>query len=221
MALAFGCGSKFIAAGMAISLILANTGCVDGRLQPSTNRILSDDEKNQIRHCNGILITGNQSHRLFNCDQYPECFLMLSKNPGKGLEIRDPLYPDPIYQPKVTFDKDTKKYSFSFDDQIEQPKVNGPDLTIEVSDYQEEYGAGIGPEIDVGPGFSDKPYVSTSVRITVTHKVLGVLFQGRFKARPPLGHIEPQKTTSLGTLARRIRVSPVGNIIRTALADGN
>jgi hypothetical protein len=217
MTLAFRFASKSIAAGAAISLILVITSCVNGRLQQSIKRDLSDDEKNQLRHCHGVLVTGNQSYQLFKCDYYPGGFLLLGKNPGKKLEFRDPLCPDPIYQPKVTFDKNTKKYSFSFDDQIGQPTVDDPDLTIEVSNYQEEYGTGV----FVGPGFSDNQYVSTSVRVTVTHKVLGVLFQGSFKARQTLALSNSPRPTSLDALARHIKISPVGNIFMTALADGN
>jgi hypothetical protein len=209
--------SKSVAIGAAISLILAHTGCVNGRLHPAINRVLSDDEKNQLSHCHGILIKGDQSYQLFNYKHYPACFLQLGKNPGKKLEFRDPFYTEQVYLPKVTFDQDTKRYLFSFDDQIEQPKVNDPDLTIEVSDYQEEYGSGI----DVGPGFSDNPYVATSVRVTVTHKVLGVLYQGGFRAEPPLIIFGQPKATVLDTLARLIRASPVGSIVTMALADGN
>jgi hypothetical protein len=100
---------------------------------------------------------------------------------------------------------------------MDQARVDDPDLTIDVSDYQEEYGEGV----PVGPGFAGAPYVSTSVRVTVTHKVLGLLYQGRFKARPPPGRFVSPHTTSLITLARRIKASPVGKILVTALAtDG-
>jgi hypothetical protein len=216
MTLTFRFASKSIAMAATILFALVNTSCVNGRVQPSTYRILSDDEKNQVRQCKSVVITGYQSYQLFKCDYYPECYLLLGRDIGKKLEIRDP-YPDQIYQPKVTFDDVTKKYSFSFADRIEQPKVENPDLTIDVSAYQEVYGGGI----YVGPGFSDDRYVSTSVRVTITHKTLGILFQGRFRAHPVIGFLNSPTATGLEALAVRIQASPVGDILRTALADDN
>jgi hypothetical protein len=212
MTSSFRFATKFIAAGAALLFVLVITSCDSGRLQSL------QDEKARLRHCKSILITGCESYQLFNCGRYPECFLALNKNSGKQLEIRDPFYIGQIYQPKVTFDNLSKKYSFSFEDHIDQPKVDNPDLTIEVLGYREDYGSGI----YVGPGFSDNRFVAASVRITVTHKTLGVLFEGRFRAHPPVGLLDNlPKATGLDVLVRRIKASPVGDILLTALQDDN
>jgi hypothetical protein len=190
---AFSLASRSIVAGAAMWLLLANAGCVHQRAQPATVRILSEADNNQLRHCESILITGIESHQLLK----PACYPRHSPpggNIGKKLEFRDPYWLE----------------------QSDQPTVDDPDLTIVVSDYREEYGSGI----EVGPGFTGNAYVGASVRVTVTHKVLGVLYNGRFKAGPPLGHVASPKATSLATLARRIKASPVGKIILTALSDG-
>jgi hypothetical protein len=182
--------SGSLAAGAAILLTLVNAGCFAGRVQPTTVKALGDDDLEQLRRCQGILITGIESCQIFQPDHDP-WNLPPGQNPGKKIEIRDPLCPQPA----------------------NQPAVDDPDLTIEVSDYQEEYGNGI----HVGPGFSGSPNVSISVRVSVTHKVLGVLYQARFEARAPLGLFVSRETSSMATLARRIRASPVGRILKTAL----
>ncbi|MGD0812984.1 MAG: hypothetical protein ABSA83_05230 [Verrucomicrobiota bacterium] len=190
---AFRFASTPIAVAAAMLLILANTGCVHQGAQPATVRFLSEGDNNQLRNCRSILVTGIESYQLFKPAYYP-WHLLPGGNAGKKLEFRDPYWLE----------------------QSEQPIVDDPDLTIDVSDYREEYGRGI----EVGPGFTANAYVGASVRVTVRHPVLGVLYDGRFKARPPLGHVDSPKASSLATLARRIKASPVGKIILTALSYG-
>ncbi|MGP8200077.1 MAG: hypothetical protein ACLQU4_11310 [Limisphaerales bacterium] len=190
---AFRLALRFLAAGAAMLFILVNAGCVLQRVPPATVRILSVDDNNQLRHSHSILVTGVESYQLFKPAYYPWT-LPPGGSFGRKLEFRDP------YWLEAT----------------DQPKIDDPDLTIGVSDYHEVYGKGV----DVGPGFGNCPFVGTSVRVTVTHKVLGVLYDGHFKAGAPLGNAVSPRATSLATLARRIRASPVGKIIVTALSDG-